>query len=129
MINTQTKKAYSQMVDNAKRGELKAAVRTAVDADMNMFTLLELNQVTEMEDGENIPLKELAIIGMYIEVEKNKRRLISMGYHPTSYKQLTAQAVGQLSCDGLCSSWFIKIIIVYVCPYYIPFENDLDIVP
>jgi len=90
MINKQTRKAYSQMVENARRGELKAATRTAVDADMNMFTLLELNQIAEMEDEPTLPMEKLSIIGMYIEIERGKRRLISLGYHPTSYKQLIA---------------------------------------
>jgi len=62
------------MVEYAGRGELKAAVRTAVDADMNMFTLIEMSQLMELHDGPFLPLKDLAIIGMYIEIERNKRR-------------------------------------------------------
>jgi len=90
MVQINVKKAYSQMVEYAKRGELKAAVRTAVDVEMNMFTLLEMSQLMDMEDGETLPMKELAVIGMYIEVEKNKRKLISLGYQPNSYNRIVA---------------------------------------
>ena len=74
MVQINVKKAYAKMVEYAERGELKAAVRTAVDADMNMFTLIEMSQLMELHDGPYLPLKDLAIIGMYIEIERNKRR-------------------------------------------------------
>jgi len=41
---------------------------------MNMFTLIEMSQLMELHDGPYLPLKDLAIIGMYIEIERNKRR-------------------------------------------------------
>jgi len=90
MVQINVKKDYRKMVDYAERGELKAAVRTAVDADMNMFTLLEMSQLMEMDDGPTLPLKELAVIGMYIEIERNKRKLLSMGYAQDSYQRITA---------------------------------------
>ena len=74
MVQINVKKAYVEMVNYAGRGELKKAVRTAVDSDMNMFTLLEMSQQMEMDDGPKMPLKELAVMGMYIEIERAKRK-------------------------------------------------------
>ena len=73
MLQENTKKAYVKIAYSTKDGKMSEAVRTAIDADINMYTLLELREVAEFEGGIKVPLKDLAILGMYIEVEKARR--------------------------------------------------------
>ncbi len=74
MLQENTKRAYVKIAYSTKDGKMSEAVRTAIDADINMYTLLELREMAEFEGGIKVPLKDLAILGMYIEVEKARRK-------------------------------------------------------